>query len=87
MTVFRIEKNIAALPGTLTADTVYAVRTGAGFDLYITDSTASVAHKVNSEGGGGSSNVFIQQEEPSASSPFIWYKIDATGKVIDILKG
>ena len=47
MAVFRIEKNIAALPGTLTADTVYAVRAGAGFDLYITDSTASIAHKVN----------------------------------------
>ena len=47
MAIFRIEKNIATLPGTLTADTVYAVRAGAGFDLYITESTASVAYKVN----------------------------------------
>ena len=32
-------------------------------------------------------NVFIQQTEPVAASPFIWYKTNALGDVIDILKG
>jgi hypothetical protein len=50
MAVFRAHKVVAALPGTLTPDTVYAVRTGAGFDLYISDATGSVAHKINSSG-------------------------------------
>lgn len=31
----------------LTPDALYAVRTGAGFDLYVADKTGSVAHKVN----------------------------------------
>jgi len=87
MAVFKIEKNIAVLPETLTADTVYAVRTGAGFDLYITDSTGSIAHTVNSGGGSGSSNIFIQETDPLSVSPYIWYKTDASGNVIDILKG
>lgn len=47
MATFKIEKVVSALPGTLVADTVYAVRAGTGFDLYITDNTASIAHKVN----------------------------------------
>lgn len=89
MATFKIEKVVSALPGTLVADTVYAVRTGSGFDLYITDSTGTVAHLVNSSGGGGggTQNTYIQQTDPLASSPYIWYKTDATGKVIDILKG
>jgi hypothetical protein len=45
----RVEKVLSNLPSTLTADTVYAVRVGTGFDLYITDTTGLIAHKVNSE--------------------------------------
>lgn len=86
MAVFKIEKTVSALPDILTPDTVYAVRTGVGFDLYITDSTGAVAHALNS-GGSTVSNTFIQETEPSASSPYIWYKTNTEGKVIDILKG
>lgn len=43
----KIEKVIAALPSTLTANTLYIVRAGAGVDLYVTDMTGSVAHKHN----------------------------------------
>ena len=32
-------------------------------------------------------NVFIQQTEPVAAPPWIWYQTDALGNVIDILKG
>lgn len=42
-----IHKVVAALPDPLVPDAVYAVRSGEGFDLYIVDSTGSVAHKVN----------------------------------------
>ena len=38
-------------------------------------------------GGGGGSNTFIQQTEPVAASPYIWYRTDASGRVVDILKG
>lgn len=40
-------KIAGALPSPLAADTLYAIRTGVGFDLYISDSTGSIAHKVN----------------------------------------
>lgn len=49
----KIHKVVASLPLTLEPDAIYAVRAGAGFDLYIADSTGSVAHKVNADGGGG----------------------------------
>lgn len=34
-----IHKVVAVLPSTLTADALYAVRAGEGFDLYLADST------------------------------------------------
>lgn len=49
---FAIAKVLASLPGTLEADTVYAVRVGTGYDLYITDSTGSIAYKQNAGSGG-----------------------------------
>lgn len=51
MAVIRFEKVIGALPGSLTANTVYLVRTGVGFDFYMTDATGAVAHKANSGDG------------------------------------
>jgi hypothetical protein len=50
----RVEKIVGALPGVITANTIYAVRTGAGFDLYVSDSTASIAHALNLPSGSGS---------------------------------
>lgn len=47
MAIFKTEKVIAALPGVLAADTVYFVRAGVGIDVYVSDSTGSVAHKIN----------------------------------------
>lgn len=43
----RNEKVVSVLPSTLIADTVYYVRTGAGFDIYVTDQTGTTAHKIN----------------------------------------
>jgi hypothetical protein len=47
--VLSVFKEIAALPATLLADSIYVVRRGLGFDLYVTDSTGLLAFKVNSE--------------------------------------
>ncbi len=55
-TPIKFAKSIARLPTTLTANTLYAVRSGAGMDLYVSDMTGAIAYKTNaSEGGGGSS--------------------------------
>lgn len=48
MPLFQIEKHIASIPSQLHANTLYAVRVGAGFDLYFADKTAQIAHKLNS---------------------------------------
>lgn len=38
--------------------------------------------------GGGGATVYIQDTDPAAASPYIWFRTDlATGKVIDILQG
>lgn len=47
MATFKIDKVLSSLPGTLVANTVYAVRVGTGFDLYIVDSTGSIAYQIN----------------------------------------
>lgn len=47
MGTFKIAKVLAALPDPLEANTVYAVRVGAGFDLYFTDNTGLIAYKQN----------------------------------------
>lgn len=38
-------------------------------------------------GGGGPQTLFIQETEPASATPYIWYKTDSTGKVVDIRKG
>lgn len=45
--MFRAEKIIAALPPVLEPSTLYCVRAGTGFDLYLSDVTGGMAHKVN----------------------------------------
>lgn len=43
----RFHKVVSALPSPLEKDGLYLVRTGEGFDLYASDSTGAIAHKVN----------------------------------------
>lgn len=47
MANFHVEKVVSALPPILVPNTVYVVRVGEGFDLYVTDSTGAVAHREN----------------------------------------
>lgn len=50
MAVIKHHKHVAALPGTLEANSVYYVRTGAGFDIYVTnDSGLVVAYPLNTQ--------------------------------------
>jgi hypothetical protein len=47
MAVYLARKEVAALPATLTANTLYFVRRGAGFDIYVTDNTGLLVYKAN----------------------------------------
>lgn len=47
MNLVTINKTISQVPTPLTPSTIYAVRTGLGFDLFISDATGQFAHKVN----------------------------------------
>lgn len=47
MAEFKAHKVVSALPDPLEADTIYFVRTGAGFDLFVSDTTGNVAYSVN----------------------------------------
>jgi len=47
MATFKAYKVVANLPSQLEPDALYLVRVGAGFDLYASDATGNVAHKLN----------------------------------------
>jgi hypothetical protein len=51
-------KELSALPGVLAANTIYAIRRSTGFDLYITDNTGLIAHKLNNSDDPLKSPVF-----------------------------
>jgi hypothetical protein len=53
MVAFRPEKVTGGLPATLTPNAIYFVRVGAGFTIYASDATGSVAYPINQESGGG----------------------------------
>jgi hypothetical protein len=43
-----VQKVVSSLPATLDPNTIYLVRVGVGFDLYVSDSLGQIAHKSNS---------------------------------------
>ena len=47
MTDFRIYKEISNVPTEISPDSMYAIRTGPGFDLFLSDTTGSIAYKIN----------------------------------------
>ena len=48
--ILNIEKVVGGLPTTLSKNTFYAVRVNNGYDLYLSDSTGSTAHRMNYDG-------------------------------------
>lgn len=71
MANFRIKKVVAALPSTLTPDTLYVVRVGEGFDLYATDTTGSIAHRVNV-----GARIHIGATAPDPSQYALWITLE-----------
>lgn len=52
--MIRHHKVVAALPDPLVADSIYYVRSGSGFDIYVTNSLGTVvAYPINQSGGSG----------------------------------
>lgn len=51
MSLFKAQKVVSTLPtgGAIDADTLYFVRTGAGFDLHLSDTTGSIIYKINGQ--------------------------------------
>lgn len=47
MSDLKFYKEIGSVPEDLSSDSLYAVRTGPGFDFYLTDTTGSIAYKLN----------------------------------------
>lgn len=47
MAKIRIDKVISNLPAVLVPNTIYTVRNGVGFDLYMSDVTGTTAHALN----------------------------------------
>lgn len=64
MGAIKFKKEVSVLPETLEANTLYMVRTGVGFDLYVSDSTGSVAHKINT------SLALTQQDDINTSTSY-----------------
>lgn len=65
MSAIRFSKIVAALPPTLAANTVYLVRVGAGFDLYVTDATGVTAHALNMAAAGSGSATRVVVNVPA----------------------
>jgi hypothetical protein len=50
MALISVYKVVSSVPASLDANALYLVRTGTGFDFYVSDSTGSVAYQINSSG-------------------------------------
>ncbi len=50
--IINFHKSVSDLPDPLEPSAVYAVRSGEGFDLYISDALGLVAHRVNGSSDG-----------------------------------
>jgi len=72
MATLRFSKVVASLPAQLDPDTLYLVRVGAGFDLYVSDATGSIAYPVNA---------------PAAPAQIAYPKRSATPKIVGDVSG
>lgn len=81
MSAFRAHKLVAALPDPLEPNALYLLRAGAGFDLYASDQTGSVAHKLNAgEGSGGTGGTggtggFTPASQSAANAAYIYFDL------------
>lgn len=76
MSASRAHKLVAALPDPLEPNALYLLRAGAGFDLYASDQTGSVAHKLNAdEGSGGTGGGFTPARQSAAHAAYIYFDL------------
>ena len=68
-------KVVSSLPVTLEPDSLYAVRIGTGFDLYVTNSTGTVAHLINP------SEQLNPRTQPNNTSTIVLYTSGGTSRV------
>lgn len=61
--------------------TTFATRVAAEFKAIRTEMAA-----ISGGGGGGGSGVPVYVQEAQPAAPALWYKTDASGVVIDILR-
>lgn len=47
VSLVKFHKVVASLPENIDPNSIYFIRTGTGFDLYASDATGQVAHKLN----------------------------------------
>lgn len=73
-----IGKVLSALPGALAPNMIYAVRLGAGFDLYITDSTGQIAYRQNANGAPVVILTQAQYDALATKDPNTLYAIKAS---------
>lgn len=58
MSLLLTQKVVSALPGTLASSTIYFVRVGSGFDIYVTNETGTVvAYPINNAKSGANSDI------------------------------
>ena len=75
MSAFRAHKLVAALPDPLEPNALYLLRAGAGFDLYASDQTGSVAHKLNADEGTGGTGGFTPASQSAANAAYIYFDL------------
>jgi hypothetical protein len=85
MAAIRFAKVVAALPATLDPNTVYLVRAGAGFDLYASDATGSIAYPINA--GGSIDNAGAIAWPKRTDTPRIVGDVNGTSLVTQAVTG
>lgn len=71
MATIKHYKVVAALPSTLVADSIYLVRVGTGFDLYVTNSSGTiVAYPANYQAGSANLNALSGLTGAADKAPY-----------------
>ena len=79
MALISVYKVVSSLPSSLDSNALYLVRTGAGFDFYVSDSTGSVAYQINSSGAGGGLSNIVEDTTPQLGGDLDLNSNDITG--------
>jgi len=80
MAALLTNKVVSALPGTLAASSIYFVRVGSGFDIYVTNETGTVvAYPINNAKSGANSDITSLRASQYVDKVFV--NAAATGTV------